>query len=79
MHNMEYVITSNGKYLTDSDQWTLKIGFARVFRVKDRALAAAKRVDGTVEPYYGAPIKGQKAFTTPKQSPINRSSPYRSM
>lgn len=76
----EYTITRSNQYYTTSGggQWTSSIGFATVFKGKDRAEKIAKKVGGTVDAFYGAPVKSNKSFVVPKQSPINRSSPYRS-
>lgn len=77
----EYTITRSNQYFTTSGggQWTSRIGFATVFKGKERASKIAKKVGGDVEAFYGAPVKSNKSFVVPKQSLINSSSPYRSI
>ena len=77
----EYIISQGNKYATvkgTTVQWT-SFAFATVFKVKDRAERAAKRHGGVVEPFYGKAVTSNKSFVSPKQSPINKHSPYRSV
>lgn len=49
------------------------------FKSKQRAELIAKKVPGAVVvPYYGVVVTSTKSSVTPKQSHINRSTPYRS-
>jgi len=84
----EYVIERSNKYLViapngpkDYDiQWTENLRFASVFKSKSRALALANGHSGEVQLYYGAPVpQGTKRIVAPKQSQVNRTSPYRSI
>jgi hypothetical protein len=77
----EYIISLANKYACVNGtrvDW-VSFAFATVFKKKERAEAFAKKCGGAVEPFYGKAVTGNKSFVAPKQSPINRHSPYRTI
>jgi hypothetical protein len=63
-----------------STSTTLNFGFATKFKVKARAEKVAAKLEGAqVVPSFGGWIHGTKRTVVPKQSPINKSTPYRSI
>lgn len=57
-------------------------GYSHVkkFRVKDRAVViAAKYPNARLAQTYGGYCYGSKSIVVPKQSPVNRTTPYRSV
>lgn len=82
---MEYVIenTSNSQYLVLSggrSSWTKSLFFALKIKKKERGVALAARHGGTLQPYFGSDVpRGTKSSVSPKQSPTNRRSAYRSI
>lgn len=79
--NESWVVTlPSGEFFVRNSAPTSKLEYATVFKSKDRAEAQAKRSDGEVESYYGAATpKGSKDSVAPKQNPVNKSAPYRSI
>lgn len=78
----EYVIAVGEKYVVMSGNnvsLTCTFSFASVFTKKDRAEKLAKKHNGFVENFYGFDVKSTKSTVVPKQSQINRGSPYRSV
>lgn len=82
---MEYVVKvgegENERYLDVSGNPAfVQLAFASVFKSRERAQKYADRYHAKVELFLGRPQpNGTKFFTTPKQSPINRRSAYRSV
>lgn len=71
----QWVVLTQGRATT-----THSFQYASVFKSKERADKIAKKVDGKVVSYYGSNVvQGSKKFVAPKQSPINKNSPYRSI
>lgn len=53
---------------------------ATKFKVKDRAIAVAKKIPGTrVVPSYGGYVESSKSSVAPIAGKVNKFSPYRSM
>ena len=79
---MEYTIRVEQAYVifTTKVVMTKDLYYATRFRSKEKAIKIAKKVNGVVEVYYGSGmIHGSKGDVSPKQSPINRNSPDRSI
>ena len=77
----EYIITQGNKYAAvngSSVEW-VSFAFATVFKKKERAEKFATKCGGEVQPHYGKAVASNKSFVAPKQSQINRHTPYRSM
>ena len=77
----EYIINNGNRYaaVKGSDVEWVSFAFATVFKKKDRAEKFAAKCGGEVEPFYGKAVKSNKSFVAPKQSQINKHSPYRSI
>lgn len=80
----EYIIVVGDKMATvEKDgriSLTKSFGFATKFKVKQRALKVVSQVEGgKVVPSFGGFVHSTKNSVTPKQSPINKSQPYRSV
>lgn len=78
----EYIVVVGEKYVVLSGNvasLTRSFNFASVFTKKERAEKIAKKHNGIVENFYGFDVTSAKSTVAPKQSPINRGTPYRSM
>jgi hypothetical protein len=59
-------------------EW-ISYNFATVFRSREQAEKVAKKHGGQVEVFYGKMVAGSKGTVAPKQSPINKAAPYRTI
>lgn len=80
----EYIIIVGEKMATvERDgriSLTTNFGFATKFKVKERALKVVSNIKGgEVVPSFGGFITSSKNSVVPKQSPVNKSQPYRSV
>jgi hypothetical protein len=80
----EFIIVVGDKMvLVEKDRsisFTANFGFCTKFKVKDRAVRIANKIkDSKVVPSFGGFVYSSKYSVTPKQSPVNKSQPYRSI
>lgn len=81
--NEYIIIVADKMVLVEKDRSiskTTNFGFATKFKVKERAVKVANKIVGAeVVPSFGGFVYGTKRIVSPKQSPINKSQPYRSV